>query len=198
MPIPAAACTALAGLASSMALTATLHTFDVSLSHVDRDIYEQLSIKAARHPSESEEYFLTRILAYCLEFSEGIAFSKGGIADADEPAITIKDLTGAWKKWIEVGAPDASRLHQASKASPRVALYTHKEPRILLRGYEGQRIHKAAEIEVHALDRALLADLANHLERRTAWTMSVTDAQLFIDVGGESFTGAVQRIALPA
>jgi len=181
-----------------MALTATLHTFDVALSDVDRGVYEQLAIKAARHPSESEEYLLTRILAYCLEYTDGIAFSKGGISDPDEPAITVKDLTGAWKRWIEIGSPDAARLHFASKASPRVALYTHKEPRILLRGYEGQRIHKAEQIEVFAMDRELLASLAEHLDRRTAWTMSVTDGQLFIDVDGSSYSGGVERLALPA
>jgi uncharacterized protein YaeQ len=181
-----------------LALTATLHTFDVALSDVDRGVYEQLSIKAARHPSESEDYLLTRVLAYCLEYTDGIAFSKGGISDADEPALTIKDLTGAWRKWIEIGAPDAARLHQASKASPRVALYTHKEPRILLRGYEGQRIHKAAEIAVYALGRELLASLAAHLDRRTTWTMSVTDAQLFIDVAGASYSGSIERLTLPA
>ena len=181
-----------------MALTATLHTFDVALSDVDRGVYEQLAIKAARHPSESEEYLLTRILAYCLEYTDGIAFSKGGISDPDEPAITIKDLTGAWKRWVEIGSPDAARLHFASKASPRVALYTHKEPRILLRGYEGQRIHKAEQVEVFAMDRELLASLAEHLDRRTAWTMSVTDGQLFIDVDGSSYSGGVERLALPA
>ena len=181
-----------------MALTATLHTFDVALSDVDRGVYEQLAIKAARHPSESEEYLLTRILAYCLEYTDGIAFSKGGISDPDEPAITIKDLTGAWKRWVEIGSPDAARLHFASKASPRVALYTHKEPRILLRGYEGQRIHKAEQIEVFAMDRELLASLAEHLDRRTTWTMSVTDGQLFIDVDGSSYSGGVERLALPA
>jgi uncharacterized protein YaeQ len=180
-----------------MALTATLHSFDVALSHVDRGVYEQLAIKAARHPSESEEYLLTRVLAYCLEYTEGIAFSKGGIADADEPAITVKDLTGAWKSWIEIGAPDAARLHQASKASPRVALYTHKEQRTLFRNYEGQRIHKAEKVEVHFMDRELLVALASHLDRRNTWTLSVTDGQLFMDVGGESFSGSVERVPLP-
>ena len=101
--------------------------------------YEQLSIKAARHPSETEEYFVTRLLAYCLEYREGITFSKGGVSDLDDPPIMIKDLTGAWISWIEIGAPDAARLHKASKASPRVALYTHKEPRILMRGYDVRR-----------------------------------------------------------
>ena len=129
-----------------MALTSTMYTFDVALSHVDRNVYESLAIKAACHPSETEEYFATRILAYCLEYAEGIAFSKG-ISDADEPAITVRDLTGAIQAWIEIGSPDASRVHKASKAAPRVAIYTHKEPRLLLRAYEGQRIHKAEDVD---------------------------------------------------
>lgn len=181
-----------------MALTATVYTVDVSLSNVDRGVYEQLSIKAARHPSESEEYFLTRLLAYCIEYREGITFSKGGISDPDDPPIMVKDLSGAWKVWVEIGAPDAARLHQASKASPRVALYTHKEPRLLLRGYEGQRIHKAEQVEIYAVDRELLASLAGHLDRRISWTLSITDGQVFLDVDDESYSGALERIALPS
>lgn len=181
-----------------MALTATVYSVDVSLSNVDRGVYEQLSIKAARHPSESEEYFLTRLLAYCIEYQEGITFSKGGISDPDDPPIMVKDLSGAWKVWVEIGAPDAARLHQASKASPRVALYTHKEPRLLLRGYEGQRIHKAEQVEIYAVDRELLASLAGHLDRRISWTLSITDGQVFLDVDGESYSGALERIALPS
>lgn len=181
-----------------MALTATVYSVDVSLSNVDRGVYEQLSIKAARHPSESEEYFLTRLLAYCIEYQEGITFSKGGISDPDDPPIMVKDLSGAWKVWVEIGAPDAARLHQASKASPRVALYTHKEPRLLLRGYEGQRIHKAEQVEIYAVDRELLASLAGHLDRRISWTLSITDGQVFLDVDGKSYSGALERIALPS
>lgn len=180
-----------------MALPATVHTVEVSLSHMDRGVYEQLSIKAARHPSESEEYFLTRLLAYCLEYGEGITFSKGGVSDPDDPPLMIKDLTGAWKSWIEIGAPDAARLHQASKASPRVALYTHKEPRILMRGYEGQRIHKAEEVEIYAMDRELLISLVDHLARRMEWALSVTDGHMFLDVGGASYRGAIERLSLP-
>lgn len=180
-----------------MALTATLYVFDVALNDVDRGVFEQLSIKAACHPSESEEYLLTRVLAYCLEYTEGIAFSRGGISDPSEPALVVKDLAGGWKSWIEVGAPDAARLHLASKASPRVALYTHKPPHILLRGYENQRIHKADQVEVYAVDRELLASLAGHLERRTAWTLTITGRQLFVDVAGASYHGPVERLQLP-
>ena len=179
-----------------MALTATVYTFDIALSDVDRGVYEALAIKAARHPSESEAYLLTRVLAYCLEYTEGIAFSKG-LSDPDEPAISVRDLTGALQAWIEVGAPDAARLHKASKASPRVVLYTHKEPRILLRGYEGQTIHKAEQIEIVAMDRALLEALATHLDRRTRWSVTRTDDQLFVDVAGETLTGTLERLRLP-
>lgn len=180
-----------------MALTATVYTLELSLNHVDRGVYEQLSVKAARHPSESEEYFLTRLLAYCAEYTEGIAFSKGGISDPDDPAIVVRDLTGAWRAWIEIGAPDAARLHHASKASPRVALYTHKEPRLLLRGYDGQKIHRAERVECFAVPRELLEALAAHLDRRMQWTVSITDGECFVDVGGASYHGAFERFALP-
>lgn len=172
-----------------------MYTFDIALSDVDRSVYEQLNLKVACHPSETEEYLLTRMLAYCLEYQDGIAFSKG-LSDPDEPALSVRDLTGALKAWIEVGSPDAARVHRASKASPRVAIYTHKEPRLLLRAYEGQKIHRAAQVELHAVDRDLLAELVSHLDRRVAMTLSVTDRVLFIDIGGTSVSGAVARHAL--
>src|SRR5918997_7076013 len=135
-----------------MALTATIHNFDIQLSDVDRGVYESLSLRVARHPSETEEYLLTRVLAYCLEYAEGIAFSKG-LAEPDEPAIAVRDLTGALRVWIDVGAPDAARLHKASKAAPRVAVYTHRPPAQLLRALAGERIHRADALELYAVDR---------------------------------------------
>jgi uncharacterized protein YaeQ len=68
---------------------------------------------------------------------------------------------------------------------------------LLLRAYEGQRIHKAAQIEVFAMDRALLASLAAHLDRRMTWALSITEGQLFLDVAGQSYSGVVERLHLP-
>lgn len=178
-----------------MALSSTVYTFDITLSDVDRGVYEVLNLKAACHPSETPEYFLTRVLAYCLEYREGIAFSKG-LSEADDPTISVRDLTGALMSWIEIGSPDAARLHLASKASPRVAVYTHKVPRIVLQAYEGQKIHRADRIEFYSFDREMLAALAELLDRRMKLTVSVTDRQLFIDAGGESLSGAVERHAI--
>ena len=105
-----------------MATGATVYNFDIDLADADRSVYETLALRVARHPSESEEYLLTRVLAYALEFEEGIAFSTGGLSDPEEPALTVRDLTGALRSWIEIGSPDPARLHRASKASPRVAV----------------------------------------------------------------------------
>ena len=109
-----------------MALGATIYTFDIELADADRAVYESLNLRVAQHPSETPDYLMTRVLAYCLEFGEGIGFSKR-LSDPDEPAIFVRDLTGALQTWVDIGLPEPERLHRASKASPRVAVYTHKD-----------------------------------------------------------------------
>ena len=175
-----------------MALTATIYNFDVQLSDMDRGVYETLAFKVACQPSETEEYLLSRVLAYCLEFAEGIGFSKG-IAEPDVPALSVRDLTGALRVWIDVGAPDAARLHKASKASPRVAVYTHREPRHVLQALAGERIHRAADVELYAIDRELIAELVTRLDRRNSWALSVTERHLYVTVGEVTLEGDVVR-----
>lgn len=180
-----------------MALTATIYNFDVELANVDRGVYETLAIRVAQQPSETEEYLLTRVIAYCLEYAEGIAFSRG-IAEPDEPPLAIRDLTGSLRLWVEFGSPDAARLHKASKASPRVAIYTHKDPLQLLRSLAGERIHHAEDIELYAVSRELLSSLASRLERRMAFQLSITGGNLYLTVDGESLNGTVERHSLVA
>ena len=178
-----------------MALTATIYHFAIELADVDRGVYESLALKVAQHPSETAERLVTRVLAYCLEHAEGIAFSRG-ISEPDEPAITIRDLTGAITSWIEVGAPDAARLHKASKASPRVVVYIEKLPVIYLRQLAGEKIHRAESIAVLAIDRELIAQLVAKLDRRMTIALSVTDGHLFISIGATSMDGSVERHAI--
>ena len=178
-----------------MALSATVHTFEIALANVDRGVYETIAEKVARHPSETAEYLLTRVLAYCLEYAEGIAFSRG-LAEPDEPAIAVRDLTGALVAWIEVGAPDAARLHRAMKASPRVAVYTHRDPAHTIRQLAGERIHRAEALELYAVDRGLLAALVERLERRMRFELSVTDGHLYVGIDGTTLTGTVERFNL--
>ena len=179
-----------------MALGATIYNFAIQLSHVERGVYESLQLKVARHPSEAEEYLLARVLAYCLEYTDGLAFSRG-LSEPDEPALAVRDLTGELRAWIDVGTPDAARLHKAAKAAPRVAVYTHKPPAALLRPLAGERIHRAAAIELYAFDQDLIAGLVARLERRMAFDLSVTDAHLFVSLEGATLSADLQRLEIP-
>lgn len=177
-----------------MALTATIYTFDIELADTDRGVYETLALRVARHPSESEEFLVTRVLAYCLEYTDGLAFSNG-LSDPDEPALAVRDLTGVLRAWIEVGAPEAARVHKASKAAPRVAVYTHKDPAKLAERWQGERIHRPDELELYAVEPALVATLVASLQRRMAFALSVTSGHLYITLGERVIDGAVQRYA---
>jgi len=176
-----------------MSLGATIYNFDVDLADADRSVYESLALHVSRHPSESEEYLVTRVLAYLLEYTDGIAFSRG-VSEPDEPAIVVRDLTGAITAWVEVGTPDAARLHKASKAAGRVAVYTHKDPAQFLKQLAGERIHNAAALELYAIDRALVAALVARLDRRVAMSVSVSDRELYVAIGADNLAGAVVRL----
>ncbi len=178
---------------SRVATGATVYTFDIDLADADRQIYETLALRVARHPSESSEYLVTRVLAYALEFEEGLAFSTGGLSDPDEPALASRDLTGALRSWIEIGSPDAVRLHKASKASPRVVVYSHKDVERLASRLEGERIHRAADLELYSIDTKLISALVARLDRRMAFALSVSERELFISIGTDTLTGRITR-----
>ena len=169
---------------------AIIHQFAVQLSHVDRGVYETLDLRVARHPSENEEFLCARVLAFCLERREGLAFSKG-LAEPDQPALEVRDLTGVLQAWIEIGAPDAARLHRASKAAPRVVVYTHTDTERYWASLAGERIHRSELLELYGLERALVAAFVARLERRVTMELSVTDGAIYLTLGKELLTGAV-------
>ncbi len=175
-----------------VALGATVYNFDIQLADADRHVYETLALRVARHPSEAPEYLLTRLLAYCLEYTEGLTFSSGGLSDPDAPALAVRDLTGALQRWIEVGTPDAARLHKASKAAPQVAVYPHRDVGAWLERLRGEKIHRAAAIEIHVFDRELLSTLAMKLERRMTFDMSISERHLYITVAGETLSTVIE------
>jgi uncharacterized protein YaeQ len=176
-----------------MALTSTVYNFDISLSDSDRGVYEELALRVALHPSETIEHMLTRVLAYCLEYEEGIAFSKGGLSEGDQPAVSITHPDGRIRSWIDIGLPDSERLNKAAKAAERVAVYTHRDPATLKRQTAGQRIHRGQEIDVFAVDRRLLEELVPLVDRRTKLEVTVTGGQLYITTGGQALSGAVTQ-----
>lgn len=174
-----------------MALGATIYTFDIDLSDVDRSVYTTLNLRVAQHPSESADYLVARVLAYCFEHTEGIAFSKG-LSDPDEPAVMVRDLTGQLQAWIEVGLPNAERLHRASKASPRVAVYAHKDATQWARDIAGAKIHRADQLELHAFDRDWIAQVVARLERRMHWSLSRSEGEIYLTLGDDTLQTVLQ------
>lgn len=173
-----------------MAIGATIHSFSIQLADVDRGTYEELSLRVARHPSETLEFMMTRLVAYCLEYEEGIDFSAG-VSTTDEPAVLVRDLTGQITAWIEIGAPDAARLHYGSKLADRTAVYTHRNVEKVLAPWVGKTIHRAGEILLHSFDDGFVSDLAGALERRNTMTLSVTERHLYVELNGTHLNSAV-------
>jgi len=177
-----------------MAPSGTVQRLGVTLSDVDRGVYETLDLRMARHPSESARYFWQRALAYCLSYEDGIAFSKGGLSSNEEAPLAVRDGTGMLLHWIEIGAPSPERLHKASK-SARVSIYTHELPQ-LLRQVEGKTIHKASSIEICAIDPKFIDALAEKIERRTKLEVTRTDGSLYVTVDGTPFETTLQTTTL--
>jgi uncharacterized protein YaeQ len=178
-----------------LALTATIFNFDVELADSDRHVYESLALRVAQHPSESDEYLIARVLAYLLEYQEGIEFSRG-VSEPDEPTISIRDLTGKLETWIEIGTPDSARLHKASKAAARVVVYCHKEGSQWLKGLAAAALPRAEDIELYTFDRAFIGDLVSRLERRVAFSMSVNDREIYLSIGSDNLSTKMTRLRI--
>jgi uncharacterized protein YaeQ len=105
-----------------------------------------------------------------------------------------RDLRGDLVAWIEIGAPSPDRVHKASKAAPRVAIYTWKNPDQLAEAIRERRVHR--DPELFALDPAWLDAVAATLDRVNKWDLAVTGGQLYLTIGEKLFESSVARVAL--
>jgi uncharacterized protein YaeQ len=181
-----------------MALTATVYRLEISLSDVDRGCYEQLDVRVARHPSESGRYFWLRVLAYCLCFEPDLAFSKGGLSDADEPPLSLRDATGVMRCWIDVGSPSAERLHRASKAADRVVLFTTTERALLEREVATRKVHALEEIEVNQVAPDFVEKLEERLAKHLRLELVRNGGVLYATIDGRVVEGAISELRLEA
>lgn len=179
-----------------MAIGSTVHTFEVQLADTDRGVYDDYSLRVARHPSETDAYMLTRVLAYGLEFTEGIAFG-GSVSSTEEPAVLARDLTGLITAWIEIGAPDAERLHYGSRLAERTAVYTHRDPAKVMAPWADKRIHRREDIQVYSFDPGFIDSSSALIERRNTMTLTVTEQVLYLDLNGTSLSSPILLHPLP-
>ncbi|MEO8669673.1 MAG: YaeQ family protein [Tahibacter sp.] len=107
-----------------MALKATVYKAELQISDMDRHYYASHSLTLARHPSETDERMMVRLLAFGLHAHERLAFGKG-ISDSDEAALSQRDLTGAIELWIDLGQPDEANIRRACGRADNVVIYTY-------------------------------------------------------------------------
>lgn len=107
-----------------MALKSTIYKLELSVADIDRHYYENHSLTLARHPSETEERLMIRVLAFALNAHPRLTFGRG-LSDDDEPALRLDDLTGGTQLWIDVGHPDERRVRKACGLATAVAVYCY-------------------------------------------------------------------------
>ena len=145
-----------------MALKATIYKAELQLADVDHHRYDALALTIARHPSETDERMMVRLLMYALYARDGIALTKG-LFDVDEPEIWVKDLTGAIELWIDIGQPDEARLRRACGRAAQVVVLCHASScDIWWKGLEGKvaRLRNLTVLRLAAPSAQALAALA--------------------------------------
>jgi uncharacterized protein YaeQ len=180
-----------------MAAPTTLYRFKIDVSDVSRGLYETLDLRAAQHPSETESYLLTRVIAFSLNHEPGLAFTGEGLGNPDEPCLSMPDSYGGLRLWIEIGNPSARKLHKASKASKVVKVFTYKNPESLLKEISQNEVHRKKDVEFYSLDSILLESLAEKLEKENRWTLIHDEGSLMIDTRQGSVQGELRRHYLP-
>jgi uncharacterized protein YaeQ len=104
-----------------MALKATIYKADLQIADMDRHVYGEHALTIARHPSETDERMMARVLAYALYARDGIGFTKG-LFDVDEPEVWVKNLAGEITLWIDLGQPDEARIRRACSRAEEVVV----------------------------------------------------------------------------
>lgn len=163
-----------------MALKATIYKADLQIADLDRHYYGNHALTIARHPSENDERMMTRVLAFALNASDSLAFTKG-LCDTDEPDIWQKDLTGAIELWIELGQPDEKRLRQICAKSERVIVYCYSGRSAEI--WWEQIRDKAARLDnlnVYNLSPADVQALATLAQRSMQLQCTIQDGQTWL------------------
>lgn len=163
-----------------MALKSTIFKADLQIADMDRQYYDSHMLTIARHPSETDERMMVRILAFILHADQALAFGKGLSAD-DEPDLWQKDLTGAIDLWIEVGQPDEKRLLKACGRSTKVIVYSFSTTSSIWWGQTAAKVARAKNLVVFNLPSAISLALAALAKRSMQLQCTIQDGQLWIN-----------------
>ena len=164
-----------------MALSATIYKAEINIADNDRSYYGSHAVTVARHPSETEERLMIRILAYALyeNGDEMLAFTRG-LSEADEPDLWRKDLTGQIQLWIETGMPDERRLQKAAGRSDEVVVLAYgRNVNIWWQGI-AQKLSRFNRLTVYQLDVQGTQDLAALAQRTMDLHLNIQDGHIWV------------------
>ena len=170
-----------------MALKATIHKAQLQIADMDRNLYVDHAVTIARHPSETDERMLIRLLALALNLpaddTQGTLELAKDLWDADEPALWHKDLTGRIVHWIDIGQPDDKRLMKASGRADRVSVYSFSHSTPIWWAGIANKITRAGNLVVWQVDAAQSQALAGLAQRGMQLQVSVQDGTTWVGDG---------------
>jgi uncharacterized protein YaeQ len=162
-----------------MALKATIFKADLQIADMDRNYYQDHALTIARHPSETDERMMVRLLAYALNASDALSFGKGLSAD-DEPDLWHKDLTGAIELWIDVGLPEEKMIRRACGRARRVIVYNYGSGAEIWWGQNGARLERNQNLAVFRLPLQTTKSLARLAQRNMKLHCTIHDGQISV------------------
>lgn len=178
-----------------MALKATIYKADISIADMDRNYYGDHALTIARHPSETEERVMIRVLAFALHASDALTFTKG-MFDTDEPDLWEKDMTGAIRTWIEVGQPDDKRLLKACGRAENVVVYSYSAASPIWYKGLASRVDRARNLAIVNIPAETSAALERMAKRGMQLQCTIQDGQVWLTDGAD--TVQVEREAWKA
>ncbi|MFN3751817.1 MAG: YaeQ family protein [Thiobacillus sp.] len=180
-----------------MALKSTIYKADLQLVDLDRHVYGDHALTLARHPSETVERMMVRVLAYALHAQDGIAFTRG-LSEVDEPDVWTKNLAGETTLWIDIGQPDEARIRRAcSRADQVVVLCYAASSDIWWQAIAG-KLTRFANLTVLQLPAATAQSLGALAERGMRLQCLVQDGEIWINTPIESVVVKLARLQSPA
>lgn len=163
----------------AMALKATIFKAELQIANMDRNYYADHSLTIARHPSETDERMMMRLLAFALHAHEALTFGKG-LSTEDEPDLWQKDLTGAIDLWIDVGQPDEKRILKACGRSSEVIVYSYGSTTNVWWSQMGSRLERAKNLRVCSLHPSMSLALAELAQRTMQLQCTIQEGQIWI------------------
>jgi uncharacterized protein YaeQ len=168
-----------------MALKPTIYKAQVELADSDNNCFESLSLTLAKHPSETLERMGVRLLAYCLNCTGGLAFTRG-ISTAEEPDLWVHTDGGDIEHWIEVGQPEEPRLRKACGRARQVSVYAFAKSTPTWWNLNGEAISALPHLQVWRLDWGEVESATRLLDRRMQLNASIVGGTLYLDNGSAS------------